>query len=135
MAGIFQFELISPESLLLSESVEEAILPGSEGYLTVMASHSPMITRVIPGLLWVRVAGRAGQAFVVFGGFADITPEVCSLLAESVVPLEAFDSQDLDRRIARARREFEAAKTDEHRNKAEEFLYQLTTVRGVHTLV
>lgn len=134
MAGTFQFELVSPESLLLSEAVEEVVLPGSEGYLTVMANHSPMITRIIPGVVRVRVTGKAERAFVVFGGFVDIRPEACSLLAEAVVPIEQFDPHDIDRRIAKARGEFEAAKTDAHRNKAEEFLYQLTTVRGVDTL-
>lgn len=134
MASTFQFELVSPEHLLLSEAVEEVTLPGSEGYLTVMANHAPMITRVIPGLVRVKAAGKPEQVFVVFGGFVDITPELCSLLAESVVSIDKLDPKDIDRRIAKARGEFEAAKTDERRNKAEEFLYQLTTVRGVHTL-
>lgn len=135
MAATFQLELVSPERLLLSEAVEEVILPGSEGYLTVMAGHSAMITRIIPGLVRVKMTGRPDQMFVVFDGFADITPALCSLLAESVVPIDKFDPKDIECRIARARGAFEAAVTDENRNKAEEFLYQLTTVRGVHTIV
>jgi len=135
MTGTFRFELVSPESLLLSEAVEEVILPGSEGYLTVMASHAPMMIRVIPGVVRVKVAGKEDRVFVVFGGFVDITPEVCSLLAESIISMEALNLQDIEYRITEARAEFEAAKTDEYRNKAEEFLYQLTTVKGVYALV
>lgn len=134
MAGTFQFELVSPEKLLLSERVEEVILPGSEGYLSVLANHAPMMTRIIPGVIRVKVSGQNDKAFVVFGGFADITPTSCALLAESAVPLDAFDYKELEERIAEARAALEGATSDENRNKAEEFLHELTTVQGVLTM-
>lgn len=134
MADPFQFELVSPEKLLLSEAVSEVQLPGSEGYLTVMSNHTPTMTRLMPGVVRIKFADKDEKAFVVFGGFADITPKSCVILAESARALEAFDAAELEERIAAAKAELEGANTDEHRNRAEDFLYQLTTVRGVLTV-
>jgi len=134
MAKTFLFELVSPEKLLFSEEVESVILPGSEGYLTVMANHAPLITGLIPGVVRVgRGDGKAEAGFIVFNGFADITQEKCSLLATSVVPLEEFDPAELERRIAQVQEDFNKAETDDRRNELEDLLYQLTTVRGVYT--
>ncbi|MHC5305926.1 F0F1 ATP synthase subunit epsilon [Bartonella sp. LJL80] len=133
MAGTFLFELVSPEQLLLSEDVLEVVLPASEGYVTIMPNHSPMMTSVVPGV--VKVKSAAGEkSFVVYGGFADITPTGCSLLAESAVPVQSFDQKDLEQRIADARNALDGANGDEARNKAEDFLHQLTTVSGVLTM-
>ena len=130
MAKSFLFELVSPEQLLLSEQAQEAVLPGSEGYMTILPDHSPVMTSVTPGVITVKTA--TGQmSFVVYGGFADINRHGCSLLAESAVSLEKFDEQDLERRINEARDVFNEAENDEARNKAEDFLHQLTSVQNV----
>ena len=134
MADTFQFELVAPEKLLLSEQAVEVQLPGSEGYLTVMANHAPTMTRLMPGVVRVKIAGKDEKAFVVFGGFADITPQSCAILAEAAHALEAFDPAELEERIAAAKAELDGATNDEHRNRAEDFLYELTTVRGVLTM-
>lgn len=130
MAKTFLFELVSPEQLLLSEQAVEVVLPGSEGYMTVLPDHSPVMTSVTPGVITVK--STTGQlSFVVYGGFADINRRGCSLLAESAVSLEKFDENDLEQRISRARDVFNEAPTDEARNKAEDFLHQLTSVQNV----
>ncbi|MCT6870422.1 MAG: F0F1 ATP synthase subunit epsilon [Bartonella sp.] len=130
MAGTFLFELVSPEKLLLSEQVYEVILPGSEGYITVLPNHSPLMTAVIPGVIKVKV-DNGEMSFVVYGGFADITPERCSLLAEAAVSVEDFTQHDLDQRIEAAKDVFKVAENDEDRNKAEDFLHQLTIIPDV----
>ncbi|AQT48382.1 MULTISPECIES: F0F1 ATP synthase subunit epsilon [Bartonella] len=130
MAKTFLFELVSPEQLLLSEQATEVVLPGSEGYMTILPDHSPVMTAVTPGIITVKSA--TGQmSFVVYGGFADINRNGCSLLAESAVSLEKFDINDLQRRINEARDVFQEAETDEARNRAEDFLHQLTSVENV----
>ncbi len=130
MAKTFLFELVSPEQLLLSEQATEVVLPGSEGYMTILPDHSPVMTAVTPGIITVKSA--TGQmSFVVYGGFADINRNGCSLLAESAVSLEKFDINDLQRRINEARDVFQGAETDEARNRAEDFLHQLTSVENV----
>src|ERR671910_1240977 len=83
MAEAFQFELVSPERLLVSEQVESVIIPGAEGEMTVMANHAPVMTTVKPGVVTVKTAAGATERYCVFGGFADILPSGCTLLAES----------------------------------------------------
>ncbi len=73
MAQAFQFELVSPERLLLSAQVTEVVIPGSEGYLTALAGHSPLMTTIMPGVVSVKLADGKSDSYVVFGGFADIT--------------------------------------------------------------
>ncbi len=130
MAESFQFELVSPERLLVSEQVESVVIPGAEGEMTVMAQHAPVMTIIKPGVVTVKPASGAEQRYVVFGGFADILPSGCTLLAEEAVPVADVDRADLARRIQEAREDLSDAKDDQHRTKAEQFLHQLTTLEG-----
>ena len=130
MAQSFQFELVSPERLLVSEQVEAVIIPGAEGEMTVMANHAPVMTTIKPGVVTVKPASGAEERYVVFGGFADILPSGCTLLAESAVPVKDIDRADIARRIQEAREDLADAKDDAARTKAEQFLHQLTTLEG-----
>ena len=130
MAQSFQFELVSPERLLVSDQVESVIIPGAEGEMTVMASHAPVMTTIKPGVVTVKSASGAEERYVVFGGFADVLPSGCTVLAESAVAVKDIDRADIARRIQEAKEDVADAKTDEHRTKAEAFLHQLTTLEG-----
>jgi F-type H+-transporting ATPase subunit epsilon len=130
MAEAYKFELVSPERLLVSEDVESVVVPGSEGEMTVMADHAPVMTTVKPGVVTVKAASGQEDRYVVFGGFADILPAGCTLLAESAVHVADIDREDLARRIQEARGDVTDARSDEDRTKAEEFLHQLTTLEG-----
>jgi F-type H+-transporting ATPase subunit epsilon len=130
MAQAFQFELVSPERLLLSAQVTEVVIPGSEGYLTALAGHSPLMTTIIPGVVSVKLGDGKSVAYVVFGGFADITPQGCTILAESATHVDDVDPADIQKRIEIARKHLEDASTNEHRTKAEIFLHQLMTLQG-----
>ena len=126
----FRFELVSPERLLVSEEVESVVIPGAEGEMTVMPNHAPVMTTIKPGVVTVKPVSGGEERFVVFGGFADILPEACTLLAESATPVKNLDRADLARRIQAAKEDLADAKSDEHRTKAEQFLGQLTTLEG-----
>jgi F-type H+-transporting ATPase subunit epsilon len=130
MAEAFQFELVSPERLLVSEQVESVVIPGAEGEMTVMALHAPVMTTIKPGVVTVKTAAGSEERFVVFGGFADILPTGCTLLAESAVHVNDIDRADLARRIQEAKEDAADAKDDEGRSRAEQFLSQLTTLEG-----
>ncbi|UUP17508.1 F0F1 ATP synthase subunit epsilon [Nitratireductor thuwali] len=130
MAQSFKFELVSPERLLVSEEVDRVVIPGAEGEMTVMADHAPVMTTIKPGVITVSSTAGKEDRYVVFGGFADILPEGCTLLAESAVHVDDIDRADLARRIQEAREDMEDAKDHEARTKAEEFLGQLTTLEG-----
>lgn len=130
MADAFKFDLVSPERLLLSEMVESVIIPGTEGEMTVMANHAPVMSTVKPGVVTVRPSSGGEQRFVVFGGFVDVLPDGCTLLAESAVAVKDIDRADLARRIQDAKEDAADAKSDDERTKAEQFLAQLTTLEG-----
>ncbi|TIT19157.1 MAG: F0F1 ATP synthase subunit epsilon, partial [Mesorhizobium sp.] len=78
----------------------------------------------------VKTVGGKEERYVVFGGFADIVPAGCTLLAESAVAVGDIDRADLARRIQEAREDAADAKDDQTRTKAEQFLSQLTTLEG-----
>ncbi|HEV2506525.1 MAG TPA: F0F1 ATP synthase subunit epsilon [Mesorhizobium sp.] len=130
MAKAFKFELVSPERLLVSEEVESVVIPGAEGEMTVMAEHAPVMSTIKPGVVTVKPVSGNVQRFVVFGGFADILPSGCTLLAESAVAVQDIDRADIARRIQEAREDITDAKDDASRTKAEQFLHQLTTLEG-----
>ncbi len=130
MAESFQFELVSPERLLVSEQVESVVIPGAEGEMTVMANHAPVMTTIKPGVVTLKTASGQEERYVVFGGFADILPGGCTLLAESAVSVKDIDRSDIARRIQEAREDVADAKGDDARSKAERFLNQLTTLEG-----
>lgn len=126
MADSFEFELVSPERLLLSEKVTEVVIPATLGEMTVMAKHAPTMTTIKPGLVTVKLASGGVKKYVVFGGFADILPTGCTLLAESAVPQEEANRDLFQNRIDALRQDISDAPTDEHRTKLEHMLGELT---------
>lgn len=130
MAEAFKFELVSPERLLVSEEVESVIIPGADGEMTVMARHAPVMSTIKPGVVTVKPVSGAEQRFVVFGGFADILPEGCTLLAESAVAVKDIDRNDLARRIGEAKEDVADARDEAARAKAEQYLAHLTTLES-----
>lgn len=125
MANSFNFELVSPERLLLSAQVTEVVIPATEGEMTVMANHAPTMTTVKPGIVTVKTADGKADRFVVFGGFADILPTGCTLLAESAVHVDELDRTALEKRIDAARAELEGA-GDEKKTRVDQFIAELT---------
>lgn len=131
MADNFNFELVSPERLLLSEKVSEVVIPATEGEMTVMANHAPTMTTIKPGVVSVKDGSGKVSRYVVFGGFADILPTGCTLLAESAIPLTEMNKAALDARIEAARADVANASSDEHKSKLEQFLNELTQLNGI----
>ncbi|MBB4278843.1 F0F1 ATP synthase subunit epsilon [Rhizobium mongolense] len=131
MADNFNFELVSPERLLLSEMVTEVVIPATEGEMTVMAHHAPTMTTIKPGIVSVRSSGGSKQDYVVFGGFADILPTGCTLLAESAVAVEDLSKDELTLRIEAAKKELEDALHHEHKSRLEHFIMELTHLHGI----
>ncbi len=130
MAQTFKFDLVSPERLLLSDTVESVVIPGTDGEMTVMANHAPTMTSLRPGVVTVGKPGTAPEKYVVFGGFADITPEACTLLAESAVRVADIDRASIERRVQTAQEDLRDAKDDASRAKAQEYLGQLQTLQA-----
>jgi len=128
MAQTFKFELVSPERLLVSAEVESVMAPASEGDMTVMANHAPVMTAIRPGVVAVKTAQGKENRYVVFGGFADVTPTAFTLLAEHATAVDAIDRQALAKRIQDALEDLSDAKDDETKQRAAEILEQLLTL-------
>jgi len=128
MAPPFHFELVSPEKLIFSGDVEAVVVPGTEGELTVLKDHSPLMTTLKPGVVTVDNAGIKTKLFV-RGGFADVAPQGLTILAEYAIPLEELDSAKLGADIAEAEAEVAAAHTDETRRVSTEKRDQLVELK------
>lgn len=123
------FELVSPERRLASAEAEAVTIPGTEGDLTAMPGHAPFLTTLRPGFVTVRGAGAADTRYFVTGGFAEISGDVVSVLAERGVEADRADAAFLDERIAEAERALEDAPA-ERRIAAQQRLGDFRAVRG-----
>jgi F-type H+-transporting ATPase subunit epsilon len=114
-----EFELVSPERLVLSEPVEMVVVPGGEGDFGVLPGHAPFISTVRPGVIDVHDNGKVGERIFVAGGYAEATPERCTVLAEEALHLADLDAGKIEARASRAREELADADSDEERAAAE----------------
>jgi F-type H+-transporting ATPase subunit epsilon len=96
MADTLQFELVSPEKLLLSEAVGMVVVPGTEGNFGVLPGHALFISTVRPGVIDVYDDKSITQQIFVSGGFAEVTPERCTVLADEAVPVASLDRAMID---------------------------------------
>lgn len=111
MAQTMQFELVSPERSLASLQVSEVQIPGADGDMTAMPDHAPTITTLRPGVL--SVSGPDGSAqYAVTGGFAEISADGTSILAEKAIPVAEVKAADMDALIATAKEAADAALPD-----------------------
>ena len=92
------FELVSPEKLVFSGEVEQVDVPGAEGDFGVLAGHAPFVTTLRPGILTVHGAGGA-QKIVVLGGFAEVSAEGLTVLADVAEAVEDIDRGMIATRI------------------------------------
>ena len=123
MAGTVEFELVSPERLLLSEQVAMVVVPGEEGNFGVLPGHAPLISTVRPGVIDV-YATRAEVSSRIFvaGGFAEVTPDRCTVLAEQAVPVGDIDAAAVAQQVADLTEDVADAKTEAERRAAESAL-------------
>ena len=90
-----QFDLVSPERAVASMQASAVQIPGADGDMTVMADHAPTITTLRPGVLRVEAAGTTHE-YVVTGGFAEISSQGVSVLAERAVAKADMTQADMD---------------------------------------
>lgn len=130
MAEALQFELVAPERLLMSQEVDQVVVPGSEGYFTVLKGHAPFMSTLRPGVVDVTPAGGgAVERIFVRGGFADVNAEGLTILAEQAIPLAEVDAQTLAQEVKNAEEDVTDAKDGEARDAAELKLNQLKEVQ------
>jgi F-type H+-transporting ATPase subunit epsilon len=130
MPDPFKFELVSPERLLVSGDVEQVIVPGSEGEMTVLAYHAPLLTTLRPGLLDIGYPGGEHKRYFVRGGFAEVSPAGLIVLAETAIDLVELDSAQLGQAIEDAEVDVTDAAEDIARDRAQTKLDHLRQVQN-----
>ncbi len=115
MADKVEFELVSPARLLISEPVDMVMVPGAEGNFGVLPGHAPFISAVRADVIEVYEGREIRERIFVAGGFAEATPERCTVLAEEAVPVAELDRAAIDADIRRLEEEVRDAADDHER--------------------
>ena len=82
------FSLVAPERQLFSGDVDQVDAPGAEGDFGVLAGHAPFMTTLREGIVTITDGGTR-RAFSIQGGFADVTGEGLTILAEQASEVTA----------------------------------------------
>ena len=102
-------EIVSPEKLLLSRPVDMVVIPASEGDMGVMEGHTPMIVMLRGGTIDLYEGERIIDRLFVDGGFAEVTQERCTVLANKAIPLTEVNKAEAEKRLAEAEAAYETA--------------------------
>lgn len=128
MADKLHFSLVTPERELFSGEVDQVVVPGSEGDFGVLPDHAPVMSTIRPGWITVFVDGKT-ERVVVRGGFAEVTPQGLTILAEEAVPASQIDLPDVERRLAAAQEDLRDAADDAAKTAAQQRVDYLSTLR------
>jgi len=134
MPNSFKFELVSPERLLVSDKVEQVLVPGAEGDMTVLAHHAPVLTTLRPGVLDIGMPGGEHRRYFIRGGFAEVGPTGLTVLAETAVDLRELDAGQLAQAVARREEDVADAAGDAIRDRAQTKLDHLRQVQSTLNL-
>jgi F-type H+-transporting ATPase subunit epsilon len=123
----FRFDLVSPEQMVFSGEVEHVVVPGTEGEFGVLAGHAPLVAMLKPGVL--RILGPNAQRIMVVGGFAEVSPDGLTVLADIAMPVEEVDRDVIAGQIKDTEEDLADSKDDAKRDKLRTRLEQLRAVQ------
>ena len=103
MAETTLFELVSPERLIMSKDVTMVVVPGSEGLFGVLPRHTSMLSALAPGVVDIYEEEVITERLFVVNGFAEVTADRCTVLAEDVIPIENLNPNELEEKIEEMR--------------------------------
>lgn len=129
----FDFELVSPERKLMSEKAWQVTVPGEEGAFGVRAGHSSLVSSIRPGVVEIVSAqGDAPTKIFIAGGFADVTANNCTILAEEATMLDDMKQGDIEKEISDLESKLDAAKDEIEMSR---FMKQLVLAKAKLTAV
>ena len=99
MADTTLFELVSPEKLVMTKNVSMVVVPGAEGLFGVLPRHTAMLSTLAPGVINVYEGDKVTESLFVVNGFAEVTEERCTVLAEEVIPVGDIDTDKYEKQI------------------------------------
>ena len=113
------FQLVAPERLLASAEVDMVVVPGSEGDFGVLPQHSLFMSVLRPGVIETYEGGQVSGRIFVGGGFAEVNPRGCTVLAEEALPVEEIDLERARARLSAAQDDLRDATDDPARARLE----------------
>ncbi len=129
MAGTFQFELVTPERLLLAGEAEQVVVPGVEGDFAVLSGHAPVISTLRAGILEITMTDAKRRVFVK-KGVAEADWERLTILAQTAIDVDEFDSQRIADELKAAEAELAEAQDDQSKLLAETLVDQLKRLQA-----
>ena len=130
-AGKLHFSLVSPERELYSGDVDQVVVPGLDGQFGVLSQHSAVMTVIQPGAIRI-LDGASERRIYVGGGFADVTAQGLTILAEDAVDLSTLDKVAFDRDLQNAREDARDAKDGDAKAQADKRLARLEAIHAAH---
>jgi F-type H+-transporting ATPase subunit epsilon len=124
------FELVSPARLLFSGDVESVVLPGTEGEMTILPMHAPVLSTLRPGVVTIIKSGSETDRIFVRGGFAEVNAHGLTLLAETAIPMTELDAGAIAGQIKDAEEDVVDARDDESKRKAQENVDHLRSLQS-----
>jgi F-type H+-transporting ATPase subunit epsilon len=113
------FELVAPERLLASEEVDMVVAPGAAGDFGVLPNHSLLMSLLRPGVIEIWQGQQVTRRIFVGGGFAEVNPRGCIVLAEEALPVDELDLEAARARLRDAQDDLGEAKDDAARTASE----------------
>ena len=124
-------EIVSPERLLLSRSADMVVIPAAEGEMGVLEGHTPMIVTLQGGTISVYEGETVAEQLFVVGGFAEVTGERCTVLANEALPVADLSKDEAERRLQEAEADYQQIQGDD----IDEQLLALDRVHAARSLV
>ena len=115
MAKTFHLSILTPKHEFYSGQVEMLNVSALDGELCVLAGHAPLISTVRPGIIEVHDDGKVTDRIFVAGGFAEVNPQRCTVLAEVALPVAEIDRAKVEAELKDLGDDLAAAKTDDDR--------------------
>lgn len=124
-------EIVSPERLLLSRSVDMVVIPAAEGDMGVLEGHTPMIVTLQGGTIALYEGDNVVEQLFVVGGFAEVTADRCTVLANEALPIAELSKDDAERRLQEAEAEY----AELHGADIEDQLLALDRVHAARSMI
>jgi F-type H+-transporting ATPase subunit epsilon len=118
MADKLQFDLVSPEKRVFAGAVDMVVVPGELGDFGVLAGHAPFMSTIRSGAIAIHDGGAVTRTFI-HGGFAEVTPDGLTILAEEAIALDSVKADAVAVDLQQARETLTMARDDMERDAAQ----------------
>lgn len=114
-----KLDVVTPEQILLSQEVEQVVVPGAAGEFGVLVQHAPTISNLKAGVIRVFEGSSITKKILVSGGVVEVTPERCAVLATEAYDFASIDKETLEKRLAAIKKIHDQAKDENEKGLAE----------------